>query len=730
MTSVFELDSAGMAKADADENVVAPADVKLGFWHKVLPGGGLGIMRGGARVGQFIGMAGGALLELGARSAPVESDLGPLSVTAKEREQAAEQTLDSYYRAYDKTVTNAVDFWTPRPDEIGTAGRVLGGLSEAVLPLMASAGNPTLLIGSQEMGTAADLTREGVSAPAAVGVGAVQGAATAVGFRLPFLGKTLSQRVVSGALGNVAVGGGTALASRELLKSAGETEAASRFNPLDVEGRAVDILTGLAFGGIAHVQMRSAERASVLTAANARHFQEDTAPGVPNDINASVAHQKAMESATQQLLGGEPVTAPAAVTEATFSPREFVAQSVKARDEAVAEHLPQESATPNPIPVAEHLSPADRAVESRFRDQIGRDVDAAMEAYAKLPDSQGGKVLNTDTARELSPDYLSDRTRSVAVHEPASYLVKQLYERKLAEAPAEGEKPLVIFSAGGTGAGKTTGLGALPDIVKQAQIVYDTNMNKLASAVQKIDQALAAGKQVEIFYTYREPIEALSKGALTRAMRQAKKFGSGRTVPVGEHIGTHVGARRTVEQVAAHYAGDARVTLRVIDNSHGKTGVRVGAKGVEVGGGPKISTLREIPKFDEGAYNSLRERALKALEAERSAGRISEAVYRGFLGAEGAAQPGTRAARGPGSPGAGGEPAAGRPVDDPLTASVRERLQESDIRIPTGEIDAEGNPVTRSAREALTEADTGIIEAESMGRAVMAAVTCFVQRGL
>lgn len=736
MSDVFALDTAGQQRADEEARAtgITPDTVTPGFWYRAVPGAGTLFMRGGANVGRFLGMAGGALLSMGASATPVEP-VGPEVTSQAERDQSGEELLDGYFRKMDRTVTNAVDFWTPRPNEVGTAGRILGGLAEAALPLMAGGGNPSLLIGTQEMGTATDLVRKGVSAPAAVGVGAIQGAATAVGFRVPFLGRSIAERMGSGVAGNLAVGMGTALASQGVLNAAGETEASKSFDPLDLEARAVDVLTGAAFGGIAHVQMRSAERTAAIAVANAQHFQEQTAPGVPADITASTAHQAAMETAMRQLMTGDPVVAPREVTEATFSPREFVEQSLRERGSAVSEHLPEESAATNPIPTAEHLSPQDRAVESRFREQVGSGFDAATKAYEKLQDSHGGKVLNTDIARELSPDYLKDRTLSAAVHEPASYLVKEMYARKLAQAPGPGEDPLVLFSAGGTGAGKTTGLRAIPDVVSRAQIIYDTNMNTLKGAVSKIDQALEAGKRVQIVYTYRDPIEALTGGALPRAMRQEKKFGSGRTVPIHEHVATHVGARAVVEQIAAHYENEARVTMAVIDNS-GARGVKVGPKGVEIGSvGPKISTLREIPKFGEGAYNSLRERAIKALEAEHAAGRISDAIRRGFAGPD-VLRPeprhGVREAGRPDRTGDRGQPqapASGGRVDDPLTASVRERLQESDLRIPTGEIDADGNSVTRSAREALAQADADILDAKSMGRAIMAAVTCAIQRG-
>ena len=64
---------------------------------------------------------------------------------------------------------------------------------------------------------------------------------------------------------------------------------------------------------------------------------------------------------------------------------------------------------------------------------------------------------NTDEARELSPEYSASnegRTElAVAVHEAASYLTREVYRRTLEEPVPEGKLPLVVFTAGGTGAG-------------------------------------------------------------------------------------------------------------------------------------------------------------------------------------------------------------------------------------------------------------------------------------
>ena len=82
-----------------------------------------------------------------------------------------------------------------------------------------------------------------------------------------------------------------------------------------------------------------------------------------------------------------------------------------------------------------------------------------MAEYNALPDAQGGKVLNIDTARELSPDYATSRESrallSPAVHEPASFFIKQLYADRLAEMPPDST---VMFTSGGTGVGKSTAI--------------------------------------------------------------------------------------------------------------------------------------------------------------------------------------------------------------------------------------------------------------------------------
>jgi hypothetical protein len=230
-------------------------------------------------------------------------------------------------------------------------------------------------------------------------------------------------------------------------------------------------------------------------------------------------------------------------------------------------------------------------------------------------ETKGGRILNTDAARELFPEYAADRTLSAQVHEPASTFVKNLYAEKLSQPTPAGLENTVVFTAGGTGAGKTSAIKRASqeasDAINNAEMIYDTNMNTFKSADDKIKQALDAGRNVQIFYTYRDPVKALTEGALPRASRMEQAFGSGRTVPLSEHLKTHVGSQKTIKELAAKYKDNDNVIIRAIDNS----------KGVE---DVKYMDIKDIPKFNE---TELRKKLNEALEKSKS--NISEAIYKG-----------------------------------------------------------------------------------------------------
>jgi hypothetical protein len=227
------------------------------------------------------------------------------------------------------------------------------------------------------------------------------------------------------------------------------------------------------------------------------------------------------------------------------------------------------------IAKARNLTAEQRAVEARFAAYLEANTDAAIARYIKL----FGNEIDTDNARELSSDYapggmgaedpasIAARTRwGEAVHEPASALVKAIYRRALAKDTPADRRKQVVFTAGGAGAGKSTSIRKLAELsraVQAAEIVYDTTLATFASAVERINQALVAGRMVSIVFVYRDPIDSLVDGVLPRAQMM------GRIVTLEGLRDTHLGCVNTMLKLASAYKDDPRVAIAVIDNRHG-----------------------------------------------------------------------------------------------------------------------------------------------------------------
>ena len=260
--------------------------------------------------------------------------------------------------------------------------------------------------------------------------------------------------------------------------------------------------------------------------------------------------------------------------------------------------------------IAENTDDIGQALQQR----VDGDFETLAKEYEAL-DTSGGKILNTDTARELSPEYLTDRTRAAEVHQASTDFIDRLYKLKLAEAPGPNERPNVIFAAGGTGAGKTTALGDAS--INDAQLVYDGTFKDFSKAKARIDEALAHEKNALVNLVLRDPLEALD-GALQRAERQRKQFGTGRTTPLSVFIKSHQQAPQTVLQLSKEYANNPRVNFSVLDNNSGAGK----AKPVP------IEALNDLN------YTSLADDASKLLERRLKDGSISEETYQGFKAAE------------------------------------------------------------------------------------------------
>ena len=275
-----------------------------GVFDNFLSGAGRYAMQGAAKVGRAASMA--------LSTAAIAEDAYYGTTTAR----------DKHFKWHDDVMNRAVDYWTPKPHEVGAAGEIAGQLLSMIPQVIIS---PPLAIASTQLSTAEDLVRKGVDSTKAQAVGAVQGATLATGIWMPILGKTGFQRMVLGGAGfNAVQGVGSRGLSGAILEG---TPAAKDFQAFDGTALTLDVLLGLAFGGIAHLSPRQRAQGeaawtrmeswakglppsdvdALLTLRQAQHLNVDSAPGRPVDLADIEAHTQRMRTAIDQLTQDRPV---------------------------------------------------------------------------------------------------------------------------------------------------------------------------------------------------------------------------------------------------------------------------------------------------------------------------------------------------------------------------------------------------------------------------------------
>lgn len=335
------------------------------------------------------------------------------------------------------------------------------------------------------------------------------------------------------------------------------------------------------------------------------------------------------------------------ITETPKAPLSVAEWKAQGKPEApiVAPNAPQEAITPKveniaqvpqfypgslKIEKAKNLAPEKQIIEAKFADEVQNNTNQLIGEYRK----NFGKTLNTDNARELSPDYapggvnaldqITKDTRSQnspAVHEPASALIKEIYQRDLVEKKGQGNNT-VLFTAGPTGVGKSTSINdvlSIRRIKEDAPIVYDTNFASKDSSIKKIDAAIKAGFDVVVAYVHRGPIESM-----INTLNRAKNFG--RTVPLEDQLNTHIGSPKTILELIEYYKNNEKVSFHFIDNTGGK-------------GSAKLSSIDIVKKlrYDEvGLRNQLKQ----TLQNEYNNRTISKTIYEGTSGTLGERQGG------------------------------------------------------------------------------------------
>ena len=368
-----------------------------GAFHNFLPGTAKVTMQTFAKAGSAVDLIG---------------SVGPIAQDKFFSKPGTTEAQDKYFKEHEDVFGKAVDYWTPKPNEVGTAGQVVGQLL-GTLPMVVA--SPALAVGATQVSTAEDLVKKGVDPTKAQQVGAVQAAGLGLGIWVPILGKTLAQRVLLGGAGfNAFQGIATRGASGEILEG---TPAAQDFKAFDPTGLTLDLLLGAAFGGLAHVvpsmraegdiwhakmaewgaKLKPSEVDALVTLRQAQHINADSMPGKPADMASTDAHVQRIRQAIDDLANDRPVNVeqmPAPKFEPDPERQAETAATVKALQDDAATTAEAEKINIDRSPAADPWNEPQppRTLEQRIADQTIRAELSVMKGETGWAET-GGKLL-------------------------------------------------------------------------------------------------------------------------------------------------------------------------------------------------------------------------------------------------------------------------------------------------------------------------------------------------
>lgn len=248
-------------------------------------------------------------------------------------------------------------------------------------------------------------------------------------------------------------------------------------------------------------------------------------------------------------------------------------------------------------------------VQKKAISYVQNNLKSAKANYSKRAKQEYGveNVISADEGKYVIPGY--NGKNAPDYHEAASGLAKIMYDDKLVTRKGVGNNT-VLFTAGGTGVGKTSALRNVDMLNEDYSIIYDTNLTG-EGAPKKIQKAIDAGFKVEVVFTQRDPVVAFEKGVIPRVKTR------NRIVSMDEHIKRHKSAYEDLRANMKKFGN--KVNFSFVDNTRGQGE----AKMVEFDFLPKFSyneaDLRKVlgTKLDEAVKSGI----LSPEEANAIAGK-------------------------------------------------------------------------------------------------------------
>ena len=249
-------------------------------------------------------------------------------------------------------------------------------------------------------------------------------------------------------------------------------------------------------------------------------------------------------------------------------------------------------------------------VQNNANSQVDNNLDELVQAY----ENEFGRKLDLDDARELFDDFAeSPASRAeygTAVHGASARVIDELFDRRLAEpVPPGTPRPEVVFTAGGSGSGKSSITSVAGQRLDDADFIVDSTLAKYETAQSRISQVLDSGRDVNISFVYRDPVEAFVEGVLPRAAE------TGRIVPIEAFAAIHNNVRTTIGRLADEFGDSGRFSLDIYHNRTNQA--------------PRV--IDNIDDLPVSQVDNLTETLYGHLDEAFNNGQISREVYDAFL---------------------------------------------------------------------------------------------------
>lgn len=268
-----------------------------------------------------------------------------------------------------------------------------------------------------------------------------------------------------------------------------------------------------------------------------------------------------------KLRAGEKLTeAEKAVVVDAIQRQEFIVQGVLQRARQLGGEIKPTGSKSSDI-----ISEVNKYTEGKVPTDVAKKVEEyARENLATKKEEIFNEALGKD-AIVIDPDAIRRRVdgfdelkpeHTALMHEPASEVAKELYTKAL----EQDKNPRVVFTAGGSGSGKSELV--VDSVVNDGYkgIIMDGTLSNYESAIKKIDQAIKAGKMPEVRAILGR-IESNWKFVQKRAILEE------RTINLPDFVDIHTGYVNTLKRLILE--NKARIYLKDVRDIFKKSQAKI-----------------------------------------------------------------------------------------------------------------------------------------------------------